>query len=290
MHIKFREVGYSVHNPILKDIDLAFQPGTIVALVAPNGMGKSTLFKGIMNSLVNVKGDICLQNHNYNYPLTEGNRVDIYQQISLMVDQKDLIGYKTGREHINFARQNWNSQILSDEVIDLLKMSDYVDKKVSQYSLGMKQRLCLAMQLATDTPIMLMDEVMNSLDIVNVDLISNILINLREQGKIIIIASHLLDNLSLYSDTVIFIKSKDEIIQIDTDKLEKILTLFMRKNHTLSKTFEKALFSEPFKNKFQINIDQITMDDIVEYMNHPMIRTVSVGDKSITDYYHEFYL
>lgn len=290
MHIKFREVGYSVHNPILKDIDLAFQPGTIVALVAPNGMGKSTLFKGIMNSLVNVKGDICLQNHNYNYPLTEGNRVDIYQQISLMVDQKDLIGYKTGREHINFARQNWNSQILSDEVIDLLKMSDYVDKKVSQYSLGMKQRLCLAMQLATDTPIMLMDEVMNSLDIVNVDLISNILINLREQGKIIIIASHLLDNLSLYSDTVIFIKSKDEIIQIDTDKLEKILTLFMRKNHTLSKTFGKALFSEPFKNKFQINIDQITMDDIVEYMNHPMIRTVSVGDKSITDYYHEFYL
>lgn len=62
-----------------------------------------------------------------------------------------------------------------EETIDRLRMSDYIKRPVGTYSLGMRQRLCFAMQIVTDTPYMLMDEVMNGLDPTNVELISNVL-------------------------------------------------------------------------------------------------------------------
>ena len=72
----------------------------------------------------------------------------------------------------------------------------------------MRQRLCFAMMVAADTPIMFMDEVMNGLDPENVSLVSDVLIELRQLGKIVIIASHLLDNLDEYADKVFFLKDK----------------------------------------------------------------------------------
>src|SRR5699024_11416712 len=58
-----------------------------------------------------------------------------------------------------------------DEIIHRLQMENYVDRKVQEYSLGMRQRLCFAMMVAADTPIMFMDEVMNGLDPENVSLV-----------------------------------------------------------------------------------------------------------------------
>ena len=93
-----------------------------------------------------------------------------------------------------------------EETIDRLRMSDYIKRPVGTYSLGMRQRLCFAMQIVTDTPYMLMDEVMNGLDPTNVELISNVLKALRAQKKAIVIASHILTNLDSYADRVLFLK------------------------------------------------------------------------------------
>lgn len=66
----------------------------------------------------------------------------------------------------------------------------------------MKQRLCFAMQMVSDTSIMLMDEVMNGLDPNNVELISRVIIEKRDLGKTVVIASHLLENLEKYSNRI----------------------------------------------------------------------------------------
>lgn len=290
MKIQLDQIGYRKGNPILENVDLSFPLGTIVGLVAPNGKGKSTLFKGMMNSLALVQGTVSLKDKTYTYPLSDGDQAEFYQYVSMMVDQAHLIGSSSGRRHLTFIKENWRSKLAIDQVIDLLEMGSYVDKKVSSYSLGMKQRLCFAMQIVTDTPVMLMDEVMNSLDIVNVNNISNILLRLREQGKIIFIASHLLDNLSLYCDRVVFIKSRDELLEIGTDHLEQILTLLVKRDHSLSADLTAKGFREPFENKFQIDLNHVHIDEILAYIKDRDIRSVTVGDKSITDYYHDLYL
>src|SRR5699024_8805160 len=89
-------------------------------------------------------------------------------------------------------------------------MNSYVKQKVHTYSLGMCQRLCFAMIVAADTPVMLMDEVMNGLDVANVELLSNHLIQMKQENKLIFIASHLLDNIDLYAYRVLFLS--DDII------------------------------------------------------------------------------
>ena len=87
-------------------------------------------------------------------------------------------------------------------------MTEYISNKVSSYSLGMKQRLCFALVVVTNCEVMLLDEVMNGLDPDNVQLISKVLQSLKNEGKIIIIASHLLNNLNSIADEVYFLKDK----------------------------------------------------------------------------------
>lgn len=115
----------------------------------------------------------------------------------------------SGREHIEMYAEVWSGRQADVEaIINRLQMAHYVDRKVQEYSLGMRQRLCFAMMVAADTPIMFMDEVMNGLDPENVSLVSDVLIELRQAGKIVIIASHLLDNLDEYADKVFFLEDK----------------------------------------------------------------------------------
>ena len=131
-------------------------------------------------------------------------------------DQSELFPFMTGRDHLKLYADLWNKPEKSvNGIIDELNMSSYVDHKVETYSLGMKQRLCFAMVVAADTPVMLLDEVMNGLDPQNVALISKVLVNLKEKQKLIIMASHLLSNLQAYADRVLFLK--DGAINKDFD-------------------------------------------------------------------------
>ncbi len=92
------------------------------------------------------------------------------------------------------------------DVVEQLKMGDYIHQKVGGYSLGMRQRLCFALVLVTKADYMLVDEVMNGLDPDNVELISKVLRQLRDEGKTIVMASHLLNNLDSIADKIYFMK------------------------------------------------------------------------------------
>ncbi len=134
-------------------------------------------------------------------------QIKLYKKISMMPDQQDLYNHKTGLEHLMMYKKIWKSKIPVKELINELNMADYINDLVGNYSLGMRQRLCFAMQIAADTKIMLMDEVMNGLDPTNVTLISTIMAKKRDEGKLIIIASHLLDNLEQYADRIFFLSN-----------------------------------------------------------------------------------
>lgn len=192
-------------NKVLDNLNLEFEQGQIIGLVAPNGTGKSTLINVILHNLSPQEGEVEYNSLTYS---SNHNEVKMHKAICAFPDQNDLFPYMTGRDHLQLYANLWqNSSISTEEIISKLKMQDYIDKKTKTYSLGMKQRLCFAMIVAANTPVMLLDEIMNGLDPQNVNLISKVLIELKHKGKLLIMASHLLQNLQLYADRVLFLKS-----------------------------------------------------------------------------------
>ncbi|WP_107948888.1 ABC transporter ATP-binding protein [Lysinibacillus parviboronicapiens] len=202
-------------NKVLNDISMTFEQGQMIGLVAPNGTGKSTFMNVLMNYVKPMKGKVvfkdglCYSN--------KSNEVKIHKIVSMMPDQSDLYNHLSGREHLKMFATMWQTDLkLIDETIEALNMGHYVNKKTGTYSLGMRQRLCFAMQIVTNTEIMMMDEVMNGLDPNNVEIISKILLKKKAEGKIIIIASHLLDNFEKYADRI-FLFNKGKLV--DTNQV-----------------------------------------------------------------------
>lgn len=226
--LKIKNVShhYGSHR-VLENVTFKGYPGEILGLVAPNGAGKTTLLHIIMNFIQPTEGQIEWQENSgiLNYQ-SEKSTVAMHRIIGYLPEIDELYSELSGRDHIKLYRSLWGEKKEhSEAVLDRLNMNSYVDRSVHTYSLGMKQRLCFAMLLSANTPVMLMDEVMNGLDPDNVDLITSILMDLKAQGKLIFIASHLLDNLDLYADRILFIKDA-ELIILD----ESASSLFLKIN------------------------------------------------------------
>lgn len=204
LNISISQFSYG-KKEVLNDIHIQIDNPRIIGLVAPNGTGKSTLIEIIAGNLNNRDVSVLLDDKNY-----KNHYLDMKRRIVRMCNQDDLYSDLTGLQHLQFYAEMWNIKpAFVDEVVSKLQMAEYISNKVSSYSLGMKQRLCFALVVVTNCEVMLLDEVMNGLDPDNVQLISKVLRSLKNEGKIIIIASHLLNNLNSIADEVYFLKDKN---------------------------------------------------------------------------------
>ena len=284
---------------VLNNISETFNKGEMIGLVAPNGTGKSTLMNVIMNYVRPNKGKVIykdvLQYTN------KKNEVKIHQDISMMPDQSDLYNHLSGRAHMKMYALMWKSDPkLIDETIAALNMSSYVDKKTGTYSLGMRQRLCFAMQIVSDTPIMLMDEVMNGLDPNHVEMISKILIKKKQEGKIIIIASHLLENLEKYADRIFLMKDglmlnvNDISPGFQSPEMTSVRVRNMSEAHVLA--FKEAFPETPIKTLYggMTLIDVPTASDeelsnILMFLKSRDLQEFTFGKVTLNDLYSMYY-
>lgn len=286
------------NNTILKQVTFEAHAGEIIGLVAPNGTGKSTILNIIMNFTSPDSGIVSILDK-FDYS-TKSMEIKMHQYLSSLPELNDLYEELNGYEHLKLYAKIWKTDLkYIEEIINDLKMHNYVKKPVRTYSLGMRQRLAFAMLLAADTDIMLMDEVMNGLDPDNVAIITDILIRLKTQGKIILIASHLLDNLDLYTDRILFFRDGNIILETKDFDKDKINKTFIKVNLTkqdylrLNDITKFPDSSNYIGNRvLAIPIKNLSRQDISEWIHFFLdqnIFNVTIGQIGTSEWYEEFY-
>lgn len=297
--LKIQHLSQSFGDKIILDnVSFTAKKGEIIGLVAPNGTGKSTLLNIVMNYLSPDSGRVRVDDQ-FDYS-SKKNEIDMHKKVSFLPEMNDLYGDLSGLDHLKlYGRlwQNWTDHI--PKIVNRLLMGHYVKKPVRTYSLGMKQRLCFAMLLAADTEIMLMDEVMNGLDPDNVALLTEILLELKENGKVILIASHLLENLDLFADRVMFLKDGKIVLEKKepVGDMQENLYLKVKMN---SKQYEYLLTEERIPTDHQwiaqslvcVPLKGRTEEETGDWMSRFMkegFYDISVGEIGTSEWYKEFY-
>lgn len=200
---------------VLKGISFTIDQPQIVALVGPNGSGKSTLLNIITNLVTADQGTVTILGKNNKNP-------QIFKEIAFMQDNGVLYDYLTGYDHLQFisnVQKIPKQQML--ETAERIGMTDYLHKKVGNYSLGMKQHLLLTMALLNQPKLLILDEPLNGLDPTSAIKVRNLLRDLYEKGTTIMLSSHQLAEIDLVTSDILFLKDGN-IIQEHIPHDEKI--------------------------------------------------------------------
>jgi ABC-type multidrug transport system ATPase subunit len=174
---------------VVKSLSLQVPEGSIYGFLGPNGAGKTTTIKLLMNLLQTQEGSI----HIFDKEL-KSNRIEILGQIGALIEQPAIYAHLTGKENLlNRALLLEIPAKKVDEMLDLVHLGNAAHKKAGQYSLGMKQRLGIALALLSDPKLLILDEPTNGLDPNGIIEVRELLMRLvKERNKTVFISSHLL--------------------------------------------------------------------------------------------------
>lgn len=174
---------------VVKSLSLQVPEGSIYGFLGPNGAGKTTTIKLLMNLLQVQEGSI----HIFGKEL-KSNRIEILSQIGSLIEQPAIYAHLTGKENLlNRALLLQIPKNRVDEMLSLVHLTQAANKKAGQYSLGMKQRLGIALALLSDPKLLILDEPTNGLDPNGIIEVRELLIRLvKEHGKTVFVSSHLL--------------------------------------------------------------------------------------------------
>jgi lantibiotic transport system ATP-binding protein len=177
------------NRQVVKSLSLQVPQGSIYGFLGPNGAGKTTTIKLLLNLLKADQGSI----HIFNREL-KGNRIPILSQIGSLIEQPAIYDHLSGKENLmNRALLLQIAEHRADEMLALVRLTDVAHKKAGKYSLGMKQRLGIALALLPDPKLLILDEPTNGLDPNGIIEIRELLIRLvTKHNKTVLVSSHLL--------------------------------------------------------------------------------------------------
>lgn len=197
--IEIKDLSLTIKKTeILKKINISFEKGKIHGLIGRNGSGKTMLMKCICGFIKPTYGEIAVNGKRV------GKDCDFPDSIGIIIETPGFIPYYSGCKNLKLIA-DLNKKINKDEIKSAMKQVDLdPDSKlhVKKYSLGMRQRLGLAQAIMENPDLLILDEPMNGLDKDGVADMRKYLLNLKEQGKTIVIASHSAEDIEILCDTV----------------------------------------------------------------------------------------
>ena len=202
-------VAYDL-KPVLWDIDITYPKGKLIAIVGPNGAGKSTLIKTMLNLLKPISGKTFFNGKNYQESFKEiayvPQRGSVDWDFPTTVFDVVLMG-RYG--HVGwFKKISKKDRDLTLEALKKVGMDGFRNRQISELSGGQQQRVFLARALVQDANIYFMDEPFQGVDIKTEKAIIDILKELKNNGKTVIVVHHDLDTVAEYFDWVTLINMK----------------------------------------------------------------------------------
>ena len=177
---------------VVDSLDLIVPRGSVYGFLGPNGSGKSTTMKMLLGLLAPTRGQISVLGR----PFTPATRAEIMSRTGSMIENPPGYGHLTGAENMRIVQKLLG---LSDGQVEralaLVRLNEHRDKLVRAYSLGMKQRLGIAMALAREPELLILDEPTNGLDPAGIEEIRRLLVELAGRGVTVMVSSHLLDEI-----------------------------------------------------------------------------------------------
>ena len=182
----------------LNNVSIEFYKGKIYGIIGRNGSGKTVLFKTIIGFLRPTNGRVLVEGKEI------GKDTDFADNIGIIIETPGFLGSYNGYKNLEYLA-NIKNIIGKKEIRESMErvgLDPDSKKKVSKYSLGMRQRLGIAQAIMENPDILILDEPMNGLDNQGVEDVRGILLNLRDEGKTIILASHNKEDIEILCDEV----------------------------------------------------------------------------------------
>ncbi|MCE4049723.1 MULTISPECIES: ATP-binding cassette domain-containing protein [Bacillaceae] len=192
-----------IYVTALKHVSFQIKKGETVGLLGENGAGKTTLLRSIATLLQPTEGSITVSGFD-----TKANPNEIKQKIGVLFGgETGLYDRLTARENLEyFARlyglSKHETKVRIDELARMFGMRDYLDRKVGNFSKGMRQKVAIARTLIHNPEIILFDEPTTGLDITSSNVFRQLVHQLKQDGKTIIFSSHIMEEVSLLCDSV----------------------------------------------------------------------------------------
>lgn len=202
-----------INTTAIADISTEIEPGKIYALLGPNGSGKTTFMKIVAGLIKPTEGKITF----------EDQPIGIYSKahIAYMPTESYFYSYMTCKDAGNYYR-DFFADFDENKYYYLLKEMDLEpNQKISKMSSGMVAKAKLAITLARDSRIIMLDEPLNGIDIIAREKVINTVVNNATQEKSIIMSSHLVDELEKIIDYAIFIRKGVVVTQGDAESLRE---------------------------------------------------------------------
>ncbi|MDN5774475.1 MAG: ATP-binding cassette domain-containing protein [Brevibacterium aurantiacum] len=193
---------------VVDSLNLRVPQGCVYGFLGPNGSGKSTTMKMLLSLIRPTHGDVQIMGQ----PMTRETRRRLLRHVGSLIEAPPGYGHLTGQENMRLVQRLLDlppQQV--DWAVDTVRLTDQMDKRVRNYSLGMKQRLGIALALAKQPELLILDEPTNGLDPAGIEEIRDLLRHLAASGVTVMVSSHLLGEIDKTA-TVLGILSEGHMI------------------------------------------------------------------------------
>ena len=259
----------------LDNINLQVEQGSIYGFLGPNGAGKTTTLRLLLGLLRKQEGSIEIFGSNF-----ESNKINILKRTGSLIEQPSLYNHLTAKENLEIYRRIYGcDKSRINEVLQLVTLQDTKNKKVKQFSLGMKQRLSIAVALLHQPELLILDEPTNGLDPNGIIETRELIKKLnKEQGVTILVSSHILAEVEkmashvgiIHKGKLLFqgslselqhLKNKQSFLELETTNNENALEVLQ----SYSAQRQNGHLVLPFKDNAQTaSINKMLMENGID--------------------------
>ena len=224
-------LSYDSKTIIVRELDLAIAPGSVTALVGPNGCGKSTLLRGISRLLSPAHGSVCLDGSDIHRMKAKA----LAKQLGILPQSPSAPEGLTVHDLVaqgRYPHQSWFQQWsgederIVNEALATTNLTLFADRPVDTLSGGQRQRAWIAMALAQQTDILLLDEPTTYLDLAYQMDVLDLLGCLNQAGRTIVMVLHDLNHAARYADTIVALRGGQIVAQGTPDEIMTADTIY----------------------------------------------------------------